>query len=184
MAKKQKSIVDSIILDRRYDCLEQGGEPNCSAYMTAHLLQHYGIEKDPEDIYNRMERFIDSEAVAPWQVVRYINRVLPENSVPARYSFKVSGKLQDIHTELEHGLPVPVVILYDTESRTFDDLHYVLVTGMDDRKVYMIDSLHDGGRRTYNRTVSLEDFMIMWGLKKAIIPVKLFGIRNLMLTCH
>ncbi len=171
----------SIILEKNFNCLDQSDEPACSAFMTAHLLQQYGIRKDPLEIYDGMGRFGDSEAVAPWQAAEYINGVLEEQGLPDRYGFEKRCTLQDSQSELAQGRAVPVVILYDTEDRTFDDLHYVLVTGLDDRTVYLVDSLHETGRCSYNRTVSLEDFRIMWSLKNLRLPAGWLGFKNMML---
>ncbi len=185
MFKREKELdMEPIIIDRKYNCMEQHGEPNCSAYMAAHLLQHYGIIKDPDDIYLRMGRYMDSEAVAPWQIATYLNKTFQENSIPIKYGFKKAAVLHDIHAELERGVPVPVLILYDTHSSSFDDLHYVLVTGIDDKNVYLIDSLSCGGTCTYNRTVQIKDFMKMWSLEKFFAPYKWVSVRNFMLACH
>lgn len=179
--KERRCHLDLLLHDRQFDCLDQGDEPACSAFMTAHLLQQYGIRKDPMEIYDRIGRFGDSEAVAPWQVAEYINGILEEQGLSDRYGFEKRCTLQDIRSELAQGRAVPVVILYDTEDRTFDDLHYVLVTGLDEQTVYLVDSLHDTGRRSYNRTVSLDDFRIMWSLKNFHLPVGWIGFSNMML---
>lgn len=169
-----------VILGNMCNCLTQKG-PACSAYMTAHLLQYYGIEKDPLDIYGHLGRFVDSEAVAPWQVASYINNVLADNGCNTRYNFSAMCELADIYAELQNGGPVPILLMCSPYSKTFDELHYVLVTGIDDENVYLIDSLHKSGVQPYNRVVIVEDFAVMWSLENADFTANWCDVKDILL---
>ena len=122
--------------------------------MTAHLLQYYGIEKDPLDIYGHLGRFVDSEAVAPWQVAGYINNVLADNGCNTRYNFSAMCELADIYAELQNSGPVPVLLMYSPYSKTFDELHYVLVTGMN----YHSHAVH----RSYGSGIQKNSIRGLW----------------------
>ena len=179
-----------MILKERFNCLRQEG-PACSAYMTAELLQHYDIYVDPKKIYDILPRFIDKEAVHPKDVCRFINTALAIKDIDRQYSVYKGCSIEDIERQLNTGCPVPVMILYDRESHTWDDLHYVLITGITKNAVYMIDTLHKSSKRQrykdhstkdkhYNRIVKIEDFLLMWGLCNTPVFSKMLHIRNIM----
>ena len=76
----------------------------------------------------------------------------------------------------------PVLILgYYDKTAEWDNLHYMLVTGYDENNIYLADSLHNTGRRYYNRKVDRKTFKKMWNTSKTF-AVRFFYGRNIYYT--
>lgn len=67
-----------------------------------------------------------------------------------------------------------VLIYYDKETY-WDNLHYVVVTGYDDKNYYIADSLHATGEKFYNRAISRKTFLSMWNTSKSLLVKLLYG---------
>jgi predicted double-glycine peptidase len=70
------------------------------------------------------------------------------------------GKLEDLHTHLESGLP-PIVYVDTGELRSYwaeSTNHAVVVIGIEDDRVY----LNDPDFETAPQTVSIAEFILAW----------------------
>ncbi len=152
---------------------------NCSAYALQNVLRYYGLSIDAERFYNRCVRAESPElplngGVTPQTVCDQF-RKLAEEERKAERKFIIShpmrncmgGNLNSLRYILKNDNPVIVVGFADVrDERTADNLHYMVVTGIDDENVYLLDS---SGGTEYgeqiefcNRIVSREDFLKMW----------------------
>ena len=146
------------------EILSQRG-PKCSAYASASILKWRGQEAKPDKLYLKFLKLPDGSAI-PSSVGKVIGAKLHTH-----------GSISDIEKIIDSGKPVLVLGFYDKKAE-WDNLHYFLVTGYDDKNIYIADSLHSIGERYYNRSVSRETFEQMWNTSRSL-PVKLFYGKNI-----
>lgn len=176
--KKEYMIPEKTLIMPQYNT-------SCSAYSAAHLLEHHHLFFYPEDIYNAMPRFLDSEAVKPSAVADMLNSIMSRYDGSYGYDY-VATKNNDFNTLKEelskYKEPVIIAGEYDGKSRGWDDLHYVLVAGYDKEYVYLIDSIEHSyfEYKLYNRKVKIDEFLTLWSIKN-FLPARILHIGNIMI---
>jgi len=142
--------------------------PKCSAYAASCLLRYFGTKVYAKTLYPKFLKLLDGSAI-PSSVGRVIGAKLHTH-----------GRISDIERLIDEGRPVLILGHYD-ETAEWDNLHYMLVTGYDENNVYLADSLHNTGRRYYNRKVDRKTFKKMWNTSKTF-AVRFFYGRNIYYT--
>lgn len=151
-------------ISKKIDIKRQQG-PKCSAYASAHLFQFYGVQAKPKQLYKRFHKLPDGSAIP--------------SSVAKVTGFKMhrNGSVADIERSIDADKPVMILGYYDDEP-SWDNLHYMLVTGYDAENIYIADSLHTSGERYYNRKIKREDFEEMWDTSETLL-IKIFYGKNI-----
>lgn len=139
--------------------------PKCSAYASSSLLSFYDKEVKPKKLYKRFHKLPDGSAI-PSSVGKVI-----------RAKCHTHGCISDLEKAVDADKPVMILAYYD-KSPEWNNLHYMLVTGYDDKHIYIADSLHSSGERYYNRKVDRKTFMKMWNTSKSFL-VRLFYGKNI-----
>ena len=155
---------------------QQTGE-NCSAYALSNVMRYHGLHLDPESFYEKCLKDETTKmlkgGVTPetmmeqFMMLAWDNKEIGEFLRHHALGWKAESNLDEIKQCLEADLPVIVVGLADKrDKRITDNLHYMVVTGLDDENVYLLDSSQGDkyGERIdfYNRVVSRADFLEMW----------------------
>ena len=146
---------------RPVDIKAQKG-PKCSAYSSSCLLRYKGYKSKPKALYKTFAKLPDGSA-------------LP-SSVGKKIGAKMctKGTIEDIEKIVDSDTPA-LVLCYYGKDHSWDDLHYILVTGYDDEKFYIADSLHASGEKFYNRVVTKEEFKRMWDTSDTFLIRLLYG---------
>ena len=152
-------------------------DENCSTYALSNLLRYYDVQLDPDSFYKRCMKDRVSKilkgGVIPDTLMEKLKDLAKTDKKVAdfcrRYelSCKPGASLDDIREDLENDIPVMVVALaLVNDERKTDNLHYMVVTGLDENNVYMLDSYYGNcygeNMDFYNRVVSRKDFLKMW----------------------
>ncbi|MGN6714671.1 C39 family peptidase [Anaerocolumna jejuensis] len=151
-----------IITSKNYIDIQKNFE--CSAYSTAYLMRHYGIQANGEDIYKIMPNKMNNGYVYPKGVVRLLKQ----------QGFKATiriGNITELKREVSKDTPVIVFIkVYKDKSY----LHYVPVVGFDDEYFYIAESLKElinVKDMSYNRRVSIAEFKKLWNTSDFKMPL-------------
>ncbi len=150
---------------------QQGG--GCAGFSSAFVLRHSGVQIGGEEAFKEVPFQMKGGLAFPKGITGFFKKRGIKMTA-------CSGNFAALQNELEKGRPVIVVI------RSFVDknyLHFATVTGYDEEKVYLADSIQswvnvdkDGNAIEpaldtaptseesvyYNRTVSLEEFKKLW----------------------
>lgn len=136
----------------------------CSAYSTAYLMRHYGIQANAEDIYKIMPNKLKNGYVYPKGIVRLLKQ----------QGFKATiriGNIADLKKEISKDTPVIVLIkVYKNKSY----LHYVPVIGYDKENIYIAESLKEltnANDINYNRRISISEFKKLWNTCDLKMPL-------------
>lgn len=136
----------------------------CSAYSTAYLMRHLGIQADAEDIYKIMPNKMSNGYVYPKGIVRLLKQ----------QGFKATiriGNIEELKKEVSKDTPVIVLIkVYKNKSY----LHYVPVIGYDEKNLYIAESLKDlinTNEINYNRRISISEFKKLWNTSDLKMPL-------------
>ncbi len=87
------------------------------------------------------------------------------------YGFKTKyykGNINTLKSEVSKGTPVIVFIKVQKDLK---NLHFVPVIGYDKEYIYLSESLShlvndEGEQKNYNRKVPIEEFEILWDVKR------------------
>jgi len=159
---KRKYPLTYIIADDNHIDIQKHFE--CSAYSTAYLMRHYGIQAKGDDIYKMIPNKMRSGYVYPKGIVRLFNK----------QGFKTTlriGNVAQLKKEISKGVPIIVFIkVYINKSY----LHYVPVIGYDEENLYIAESLEDlinSNDVRYNRIISISDFKKLWNTSDFKMPL-------------
>ena len=122
----------------------------CSAFAAAYVMRSLGAQISGEELYP--------------DIGRTFGFVSPQNLVKtfAEYGYSAAAYHGDINTlkaRVAQGVPVIAFISIP------GDTHYVVVTGYDEERVYLADSLPENANAAepwYNRSVTAEEFAELW----------------------
>lgn len=135
----------------------------CSAFSTAYLFRHWGIEKNGDDLYEIMPNKMKNGYVYP----KGIQKLLSQYGFQVKYC---AGNINTLKNEVSEGNPVIVMI------RTYTDknwLHYVPVVGYDEQYIYIAESLEElvnCEEPYYNRKVAIGEFEKLWDTSMVKMP--------------
>lgn len=159
---KKNYPLTHIITSKNYIDIQKNFE--CSAYSTAYLMRHYGIQANGEDIYKIMPNKMNNGYVYPKGVVRLLKQ----------QGFKATiriGNITELKREVSKDTPVIVFIkVYKDKSY----LHYVPVIGFDNEYFYIAESLKElinVKDMSYNRRVSISEFKKLWNTSDFKMPL-------------
>lgn len=149
-----KSVQDSYMTEGKNRIDIQTGF-QCSAFASAYVLRHFGMDVHGEGLYAAMPHKMKSGYVYP----KGIRVLLQRYGIPVRYC---RGNLSALKQELQKGHPVIVMMRVRKDK---DWLHYVPIIGYDEGSVFLAESLPElvncqGG--LYNRRLSNEEFLRLW----------------------
>lgn len=139
--------------------------PKCSAYASSCLLRYHKIDAEPDDLYKKFLKLPDGSAI-PSSVAKVIGAKL-----------NTDGSIDDLKRIIDSGSPA-LVLCYYNKQQYWDNLHYILITGYDDKNLYIADSLHHAGALYYNRSVPYKQFLKMWDVSETFLT-KLFYGKNI-----
>lgn len=136
----------------------------CSAFASAYVLRHFGIDADGKTLYVRIPHKMKSGYVYP----KGIRDLLRNYGLTVRYC---RGNLDTLEEALQKGHPVIVMIRVQKDKPW---LHYVPVVGYNEKQIFLAESLpelvnceSDG----YNRIISKEDFLQLWNTASVRQPL-------------
>ncbi|MCR4949244.1 MAG: C39 family peptidase [Treponema sp.] len=159
---------------------QQGG--GCAGFSSAFVLRHSGVQIGGEEAFKDVPFQMKGGMAFPKGISGFFKKRGIKMTA-------CTGNFAALQNELEKGRPVIVVI------RSFADknyLHFATVTGYDEEKVYLADSIQswvnvdkDGNAIEpaldtaptsdesvyYNRTVSLEEFKKLWNTSMLKMPL-------------
>ena len=103
----------------------------CSAFSSAYVLRHWGIEAHGDSVYEVMPDKMEGGYVYPKEIVSF----LESNGFDVEYHI---GNLNALKDEVAEGHPVIVMIKIYPEQ---DWLHYVPVVGYTPDSIFIAESL-------------------------------------------
>ncbi|MDE6916152.1 MAG: C39 family peptidase [Lachnospiraceae bacterium] len=136
----------------------------CSAFASAYLLRHWGIEAHGDSLYEVMPCRLKSGLVFS----RGITKLL------SKYGFRVkycSGSLNALKNEVSKGNPV-IILLRVRVGKSW--LHFVPVVGYDDQYIYIADSARENvncNHKYYNRKIPIRTFQKLWNTGMFRMPL-------------
>lgn len=122
----------------------------CSAFAASYVMRSLGAQISGEELYPDIGRTFGF--VSPQSLVKTF----------AEYGYNAAAYHGDISTlkaRVAQGVPVIAFISIP------NDTHYVVVTGYDEERLYLADSLPENANAAepwYNRSVSAEEFAELW----------------------
>lgn len=175
------TIVDCILMGRLHFCfvLKCGkksfviAEENridlqdgykCSAFASAYVLRHWGIEANGNDLYEIIPNKMKNGYVYP----KGIQNLLHQYGLRVKYC---SGNLSALKNEVSKGNPVIVMIRIRPDR---DWLHYVPVVGYDEENIFVAESLNEFencSEQFYNRKIPIREFKKLWNTAMLKMPV-------------
>lgn len=135
----------------------------CSAYSSAYVLRHFGIEADAENLYKEMPGKMKSGYVYP----KGIQNLLSDFGLRVKYC---AGNLNSLKNDLSAGNPVIVMIKTRVDEKY---LHYVPVVGYDEKNIYIAESLKEFencSKGVYNRRIDNQTFLKLWNTGTLKMP--------------
>lgn len=141
--------------------LQQG--VTCSAFASAYVLRHWGMDADGNQLYPLMPNKMNDGYVYP----KGIQNLFP------RYGFQVkycTGNLNALKNEICKGNPV-IVMLRTHPHQNW--LHYVPVVGYDENHLFLAESLPEltnCSTTHYNRKVKNSEFKKLWNTSMIKMP--------------
>ena len=158
----RKSMMNEYVIEKenRID-LQRNYE--CSAYSSAYVLRHFGIEADGNEIYQSINHKMKNGYVYP----RGIQHLLAQYQVNVKYC---TGNLTSLKNEVAKGNPV-IVMMKTHQDKNW--LHYVPVVGYDERYIFISESLQElvnCNERFYNRRVENSEFKKLWNTSLLKMP--------------
>lgn len=134
----------------------------CSAFASAYVLRHFGIEATGTELYKDYPGKLDNGGVMPSGIIQFFD----DQGYEAE--FVENGTLEDLKMELCKGTPVIVFIHVVSPYTSCHDTHYVPMVGYDSDYVYLAESMESfanaKGDETlpYNRKVDNTYFLELW----------------------
>lgn len=174
------TIVDIVLmgkLDFRFDkCIRQSQYMNlnnnrvdiqtgfkCSAYSSAYVLRHFGIEADVEKLYKEMPNKMKNGYVYP----KGIPKILSGYGLSVKYC---RGNLNALKNDLTKGNPIIIMIRTGINEKY---LHYVPVVGYDEQYIFIAESIKEYencSEQFYNRKIDNKIFMKLWNTAALKMP--------------
>ncbi|MDR0269416.1 cysteine peptidase family C39 domain-containing protein [Paenibacillus sp.] len=127
----------------------------CAAFSSAFVLRHFGIEADGNELYKKYPRKLLDGTVSPKGIIVFFKKL----------GFDVSyyhGNINTLKKQLNQDIPVIVFIRVFPNERY---LHFVPVTGYDEKYFYLADSLNhtiNCNETYFNRKVLISDLEAVW----------------------
>lgn len=152
--RKVKNDVTKAMITRENRIDIQSGF-QCSAYSSAFVLRHFGIDALGKDVYQEMPNKMKSGYVYPKGIINFMRRY----GLECKYC---TGNLDRLKAEIAKGDPVIVMIKVYPDKNW---LHYVPVVGYDETHIFIAESLPelvDRSEEHYNRSVKNTDFLRLW----------------------
>ena len=133
----------------------------CTAFSTAYLLRHFGIEAEGDALYTHFPSKTRAGNVYP----KGIRTVLRNKGFKTNY---YKGTINTLKYEVSKGTPVIVFIKVQNDS---NNLHFVPVVGYDEEYIYLAESLKhrvncEDVQKRYNRKVPIHEFKKLWNVKR------------------
>lgn len=135
----------------------------CSAFSSAFVLRHFGVDVNGEELYQKMPNKIKDGYVYP----KGIQNLFPQYGLRVKYC---TGNLNALKCEVSKGNPVIVMIRVNAEKNW---LHYVPVVGYDERHIFIAESLKElvnCNKKYYNREVNNSEFRKLWNTGMVKMP--------------
>lgn len=136
------------ITDDNYIAYQSDGQ--CSAFAAAYVMRSLGAQISGEELYHDIGRTFGF--VSPQSLVKTF----------AEYGYSAAAYHGDINTlKARVAQGVPVIAFVSIPG----DTHYVVVTGYDEERLYLADSLPKNANAAepwYNRSVSAKEFAELW----------------------
>lgn len=135
----------------------------CSAFSSAFVLRHFGVDVNGEELYQKMPNKIKDGYVYP----KGIQNLFPQYGFRVKYC---TGNLNALKCEVSKGNPVIVMIRVNAEKNW---LHYVPVVGYDERHIFIAESLKElvnCNKKYYNREVNNSEFRKLWNTGMVKMP--------------
>lgn len=154
--KEKYIITKTNRIDFQNDC-------ECSAFSSAFVLRHLGIEANGFEIYNNFDGKLSNGAVIPKSILKLFRS---KGYKAALYR----GNLDSLKSELQKGIPIIILIRTDKDKNW---LHYVPVVGFDSEYFYIADSLEylaNCDCEHYNRKIEIKDFYQYWKTNTFYMP--------------
>lgn len=147
------SVKQYIIAGENRIDFQAGNE--CSAFSSAYVLRHFGIEADGNSLYEKISGKRQDGTVYP----KGILKLLSEYGFRTKYC---TGTLSALKREIAKGNPV-IVMLRTYAGKNW--LHYVPVIGFDRKHLFIAESFRDlvnCEEASYNRKVTVKEFKRLW----------------------
>lgn len=136
----------------------------CSAYSSAYIMRHWGIDVAGDSLYDIMPNKMDDGYVYP----KGILSLLEKNGFVAGYHI---GNMRALKNEIGKGHPVIVMIKIRPDK---DWLHYVPVVGYSADSIFIAESIRELSNvrnKKYNRSISNKDFETLWNTRALKMPL-------------
>lgn len=167
---------------------QQGG--GCAGFSSAFVLRHSGVQIGGEEAFKDVPFQMKGGMAFPKGITGFFKKRGIKMTA-------CTGNFAALQNELEKGRPV-IVVIRSFVNKSY--LHFATVTGYDEEKVYLADSIQswvnvdkDGNAIEpaldtaptsdesvyYNRTVSLEEFKKLWNTSMLKMPL----YRNIFYVC-
>lgn len=146
------------------NCIDQQTGYQCSAFSSAYVLRHWGIEESGARLYERMPCKMKDGYVYPKGILKLLHQ----------YGLKVkyhSGNLAALKNAVSTGNPVIVLIRVRPDK---DWLHFVPVVGYDEQNIFVAESLAElvnCNEPHYNRSIPTHQFRKLWNTSMLKMPL-------------
>lgn len=136
----------------------------CSAFSSAFILRHWGIEAQGDSVYEIIPDKMDDGYVYPKGIISF----LKANGFTVGYHI---GNISALKNEVAKGHPVIVMIKIRPDKPW---LHYVPVLGYSADSIFIAESIPElcntEGKK-YNRSIATKDFETLWNTRAFKMPL-------------
>lgn len=159
---KKHDTKEFLITQKNYIDIQKKYE--CSAYATAYVMRHYGIQANGEDLYTIITNKTKNGYVYPKGIVKLFRL----------HGFKATiriGNILELKKEISKGIPVIVFIKAYTNKNY---LHFTPVVGYDEDNFYIAESLKElinTDEINYNRKITIPEFRKLWNTSSFKMPL-------------
>lgn len=153
---------------------ETQGKVECSAFASAYVYRHFGIEAKGFELYEEMP----CKSSKGYVYCKGIVLLAKKYGFHAKF---YTGNLNALKNTVAKGIPVIVMIHSKLHSHF---LHYITIVGYDEENIYAVDSvvnLRNANNEHYNRVISIAEFKKLWNvslLKQPLYFNLFFEIKN------
>lgn len=136
----------------------------CSAFSSAYLLRHWGVEAGGNELYGLMPNKMKDGYVYP----KGIQKLLPQYGFRVKYC---AGNIAALKNAVSIGSPVIVMIRIRPDKNW---LHYVPVVGYDEENIFVAESLAELANcdgQSYNRKIPIGEFKKLWNTAMLKLPL-------------
>ena len=159
---------------------QQGG--GCAGFSSAFVLRHSGVQIGGEEAFKEVPFQMKGGLAFPKGITGFFKKRGIKMTA-------CSGNFAALQNELEKGRPV-IVVIRSFVGKSY--LHFATVTGYDEEKVYLADSIQSwvnvdkdgnaiepaldtaptsGESVYYNRTIPVEEFKKLWNTSMLKMPL-------------